>query len=132
MLQKYLIETHGLNNLLWVWNPNSSSDGTDSLYYYFPGINYVDVLAMDIYRHNFEIPYYEELCDLAGNKPVAIGECAQMPSPEILIEEPRFTWFMVWSEFIEKSNTQQHIKHVFDSERVITLDKLNNLRFYEN
>ena len=48
---RYLTDTKGLHNLLWVYSANRNFDGTREMdpARYYPGHDYVDVLALDIY-----------------------------------------------------------------------------------
>jgi mannan endo-1,4-beta-mannosidase len=52
MYERY-VNHHKLNNLIWVWNANGPRDWADDQAYaydlYYPGNDYVDVLAADIY-----------------------------------------------------------------------------------
>jgi mannan endo-1,4-beta-mannosidase len=58
MMFKYFTEYHHLNNLIWVWNTNAPRDITsDEAYDYtlfYPGDDYVDVLAADVYRNDYK------------------------------------------------------------------------------
>lgn len=98
MLYDRLVNFHKLNNLLWVFNGNETRENVDPYSEYYPGDDVVDVLATDIYGTGYAQEQYEQLLALAGDKLVAIGECGQVPSPEILTKQPRWAWFMLWGE----------------------------------
>ena len=98
MLYDRLVNFHGLNNLIWVYNTNEFKPGVDSLGTYYPGNNYVDIITTDVYTQGFDKENYRQITELAGNKPIALGEAGTPPSAEILKEQPRWTWFMVWGE----------------------------------
>jgi mannan endo-1,4-beta-mannosidase len=98
MLYDRLVNFHKLNNLIWVFNGNETRENVDPYAEYFPGRDFVDVLATDIYGTGFAKDQYDELLALAGDKPIAIGECGQVPTPQILDQQPRWTWFMLWGE----------------------------------
>jgi mannan endo-1,4-beta-mannosidase len=59
---------------------------------------------------------------LAGDKPIALAEVGKLPSPEVLDRQPRWTYFMDWSEFIQDANTQEHAKVLYNAPRVLTRD----------
>jgi mannan endo-1,4-beta-mannosidase len=60
---RYLTDTKGLHNLLWVYSANRNLDGTQEMNTtrYYPGDDYVDVVALDIYD--------DDLTDAAPFKP---------------------------------------------------------------
>jgi mannan endo-1,4-beta-mannosidase len=46
MTYNYMVNTKGLNNMLWCWSPDN---GAGDFHQYYPGDEYVDVLGLDIY-----------------------------------------------------------------------------------
>lgn len=88
---------------------------------YFPGLAYADILSVDIYGE-FKQSYYDALVALAAGKPVALGEVGGVPSPATLAEQPKYTWFMTWSEFIEMSNPLEAVHAVYDDPRALSRD----------
>jgi mannan endo-1,4-beta-mannosidase len=68
-----------LDNLIWVYGPNASSEGyTQPVDYYYPGAKYVDIVGVDIYSKLPEFKDYETLKKL--NKIVVVSEIG--PSKE--------------------------------------------------
>jgi len=131
MLYDRLVTFHHLNNLLWVYGPNELNDNVDAYEKYYPGGDVVDVLATDVYRRGFSTNDYESLQTLAAGKPVAIGECGTPPSLQVLTNEPNWTYFMPWQElygFGQRGNPQA-LRALFDSDRVISLEKLPWVKF---
>jgi len=67
MLFDRFVNFHGLNNLLWVWNANAPrdipKDEAFSYHHYYPGSDYVDVLATDVYHFDYEQKDYNELVE---------------------------------------------------------------------
>ena len=117
----YLTNNKGLNNLIWIWD---MQDIDSSWAQYNPGNDYWDLLAFDVYSDGYNQNWYEYALSIAGNKPLAIGECAKLPTPEILKKEPRYVFFMAWAELVYKSNKVKQIKYLYDAPNVITLDKM--------
>ncbi len=118
------VNYHHLDNLVWVWNanaPGSGGSGPGPYVDYFPGLEYVDVLSVDIYGE-FKQSFYDDLVALAGGKPVALGEVGGLPSPAVLKEQPKYTWFMTWSEFIEMSNPLDAVRDVYNDPRALSRD----------
>ncbi len=81
MYNRY-VNHHKLNNLIWVWNPNAPRDRkNDEAYAYhlfYPGNEYVDILAADIYREDYKQSHHDDLLKLGKGKIIAIGECERV------------------------------------------------------
>lgn len=133
-----LTNFYGLNNLLWVWNGQSSA--------WYPGDAYVDIVSQDIYdgSRNYESQasvfsmtkgYSQE------SKMVAMSENSNIPDPDLMQQDNAWwLYFVVWNdtdtaEGVSSSsnfwtgeyyNTNAHKIHVYNHERVITLDELPN------
>jgi len=124
----YFTNHHQLNNLIWVWNTNAPRDipGDEAWPYedFFPGIDYVDILAADVYRNDYKQSHHDQLVDLAEGKPIALGETGEIPSNEVLEQQTQWTWFMPWGWILFFSNETDLIKDVYLSDRVLTLDEV--------
>ncbi len=137
MMYDYFTNHHKLNNLLWVWNANAPRDipGDEAYSYdeYFPGIEYVDVLAADVYHNDYKQSHHDDLVKLAQGKPVALGEVGEMPVPQTIKEQPRWTWFMGWSDFLFKANNADSVRSLYNAPQTITLDEItkNNEGYYK-
>ncbi len=119
MTYERLVNFHRLDNLIWVWNENAHTGRATSPYYdFFPGLQYVDVLATDVYGE-FKQSYYDDLVALAAGKPVALGEVGQPPSAEVLNSQPRWVWFMGWSDIFDRRAGDAH-KALFDDPRTLS------------
>jgi mannan endo-1,4-beta-mannosidase len=128
MMYDRFVNVHKLNNLLWVWDANGPRDiPFDQAYsyeLYYPGPGYVDVLATDVYNSDYEDRDYHELLDLANGKLIALGECGELPKPEILQVQPEFTWFMVWANWIQTANSPRRVKEIYNLPQVITHEEV--------
>jgi len=126
MLHDYMTKEKGLTNLIWVWDiqdfESLASDAID----YNPGDEYWDVLALDIYDDSsgFSEEKYNVIVEASNGKPIAIGECQKLPTVETLKAQPKWTFFMGWSELEFEKNSEELIKAVHDAENVLTLDEL--------
>jgi len=121
----YLERQKGLTNLVWVWDVQDLDWSWAS---YDPGARSWDVLAMDMYGDGYTTQKYETLLQLAGGKPIAIGECAKLPAPAELAAQPRWAFFMAWAELVYSSNSEQEIRGLYADPRVITLDEMPGWR----
>ena len=112
-----LTEVHGLDNLLWVWNPNAPRDtpGDEAGSYadFYPGHDVVDVLATDVYHNDYRVSHYSDLLDLAGGKLIALGEVGHLPSPELLEEQPLWSWVMPWGGLLFRFNNDERIHNFY-------------------
>lgn len=128
MLYERLNNHHKINNLIWVWNANNPRDiPFDEAYAFddfYPGDAYVDILATDIYHNDFEQKDYEALLKLADGKPIAIGEVGQLPKTNILEKQPKWAWFMVWSNWLETANTPKQVQDVYNYPRTLNRDEI--------
>jgi mannan endo-1,4-beta-mannosidase len=119
-----LVNYHKLDNLIWVWNaspPSGGPSGPGPYADYFPGLQYADILSVDIYGE-FKPEYYEGLVALAAGKPVALGEVGAVPSPEVLKAQPKWAWFMSWSDIVELANSVEALRATYDAPNVLTRD----------
>lgn len=127
LLYQRLTEHHQINNLIWVWNANAPRDiPKDEAFDYkdfYPGHKYVDILATDVYHFDYEQKDYEQLLKLANGKPIALGEVGELPKTNILEVQPKWSWFMVWSGWLETANTEQRVKEVYSYPKTITKEK---------
>jgi len=128
MLFERFVNFHGLDNLLWVWNANAPrdipKDEAFSYRHYYPGRDYVDVLAADVYHFDYEQKDYNELLELADGKLIALGEVGELPKPEILEAQPKWAWFMVWSSWLLTDNTPERVKEIYSHPQTLTLDEV--------
>jgi mannan endo-1,4-beta-mannosidase len=118
------VNHHKLNNLIWVWNANAPRGEPSVAAAYadfFPGLEYADVLAADVYGE-FSQSHYEDLLALAADKPVALGEVGAVPSPAVLKAQPKWTWFMIWSDLVEWANSVESLRETFDAASVLHRD----------
>lgn len=119
---------HHLNNLIWVWGANGPRDipGDEAYAYkdFYPGKEYVDVLGADVYHADYEQKDYNDLVKLADGKPVALTEVGSLPSEDVLKAQPRWCWFLVWTNFLWTDNSRQRVMEVYNDQRTLTLDEV--------
>ena len=124
MMYERFVNYHHLNNLLWVWNANAPRDrpGDEAYAYqdYYPGGKYVDVLAADVYRNDYRQSHYTELQQLADGRPIALGEVSELPSAEILAEQPEWIWAMPWGIYCRINNSDESLIALYNDKRAIT------------
>ncbi len=128
MMYDYFTDHHKLNNLIWVWNTNAPRDipGDEAWPYedFFPGNEYVDILAADVYRNDYKQSHHDQLVVLGNGKPITLGEVGEIPSLDTLEQQPQWSWFMPWGWILFLANDNDFIKEVYNSERILTLDEI--------
>ncbi len=124
MLYDRLVNFHGINNLIWVFNANEIKGNVDSYETYYPGDDIVDILATDVYSEGFNQENYDELLALAGEKPIALGEVGNVPSLEILQSQPKWIWFMKWGDSSGGMQGRKGLNDIYESEEALTWDEL--------
>ncbi|MFI1745721.1 glycosyl hydrolase [Thalassobellus sediminis] len=133
LLYDRLTNYHQINNLIWVWNANAPRDiPEDNAFDYkdfYPGHSYVDILATDVYHFDYEQKDYNQLLELAEGKPIALGEVGQLPKPNILKAQPKWSWFMVWSGWLLTANTEERVKSIYNYPN--TISKKNNATIFK-
>ncbi len=124
MMFDRFVNFHGLNNLVWVYNTNEVKENVDPHGTYYPGDEYVDILATDVYTEGFNQVNYDQLLELAGEKPIALGEVGATPSTEKLKEQPGWTWFMSWGEPGGRGSNFRDFLDLYKSDQVLTHGEL--------
>jgi mannan endo-1,4-beta-mannosidase len=126
MLYDRLTNYHQLNNLLWVWNPNAPNYA-DDYHHYYPGTDKVDILAADIYKNDYQQPFHDELLSLGEGKPIALGEVGEVPTAEILAEQPYWAWFMTWANSNYDRNDPEKVVRLYEAKKVVSLEEYNKM-----
>lgn len=122
----YMTKTKGLNNLVWIWDIQDFKTLQQDAVSYNPGADYFDVAALDVYDDGsgYSTDKYNIMNAACNGKPIAIGECQKYPTAETLRAQPKWTFFMGWSELVFSANTTDQIKNVIGASNVLTLDQM--------
>lgn len=120
LLYDRLVNVHQLHNLLWVWNPDRPSRADRQFADYFPGQEFIDILALDCYG-SFEQSYYDDLIALSDGKPLAIGETYHPPALETYQMQPGWVFWMRWAVDTPEDSGQPPIDDQEDREMLRTV-----------
>jgi mannan endo-1,4-beta-mannosidase len=116
-------DSQGLDNLIWVWNVQDNPAGGWANYY--PGSAYVDVVSLDAWYKNYpSAADYQQIQTIAAGKPIAIAEMGKVPDAAFLSSQPRWTYFMIWSEQLLGANTTAEIQATYANPRVLNRGEL--------
>lgn len=129
MMYNYFTYHHKLTNLLWVWDANAPRDikGDEAYPYdwFYPGNDYVDILAADVYHRDYKQSHHDALVRLGKDKPIALGEIGEVPVDSVWTRQNKWTWFMVWGYFVNQYNKPEEIKSLYNNPRILTLDRIS-------
>lgn len=116
-----LVNHHQLKNLVWEWSVDRMSKPNMEHEKYFPGIEFVDVLALDVYGNDFAQSYYDSLVKLSQGKPLALAEVGNPPAPAVLAQQPLWTYYATWAGMVRNTTRKQYAE-VMKDPRVLNLD----------
>ena len=118
----YMTNEKGLDNIIWVWD---MQDLDYNWAEYNPGDEYWDVFAVDVYDGDgYTTRKYQTALAIAGNKPIAIGECQVLPTPAELEKQSRWVFFMSWAELTFQYNNSNKIKKLYWADNVLVREEL--------
>lgn len=140
LLYDKLTNEYGLNNLIWVWNGQNKD--------WYPGDEYVDMIGEDIYPgervYTSQVNKYLEAAHYTDtSKMVILSENGCVLDPELAKRDGAMwgLWCTWGGEFVAKDGAffaysdkyteKEQLKTALESEIVITLDELPNLKEYE-
>lgn len=125
MMFHRFVRHHELHNLIWVYSPPAG--GIEAADWY-PGDEYVDAVAPDIYtdRSSSMSGEWEATERLyGGRKLIALGESGFPPDPEKMRRyRVWWSWFAVWGGKFIRETPDGVLRSVFSDPDVITLDEL--------
>jgi mannan endo-1,4-beta-mannosidase len=117
----YLTRVKGLANLIWTWDIQDLRFDWEE---YHPGSDRFDVMALDMYGMGFTDKLYRTMLKVAGGKPIALGEVAEMPGPGILAEQSRYCFVMGWADLPFSVDSEEALKRLVNAPNVLTLDAM--------
>jgi mannan endo-1,4-beta-mannosidase len=132
LLYERLTVEHNLTNLIWVWNGQHRE--------WYPGDEYVDIIGEDVYLNNPHVytsqinRFLTAAAYTDEPKIIAMTENGALFDPELARRDGAvWSWWCVWNgDFV---TTEAHtefdmLRQVYDSEYVLTLEELPDLKTY--
>lgn len=116
-----LVNYHKLNNLVWIWSVDRPSTPIRKFSNFYPGNEYLDILALDVYGSDFNQAYYDSLVVLSKGKPIVLGEVGNPPTLDILRNQPGWGYWVVWAGMVRNLTKKQHQELVNDP-RMLSLE----------
>ena len=129
LVYERMVFKNGVNNLIWVFNPQDASKIS-----WTPGETHYDVLSVDIYNnandHQSNSAAFVDYTNKGGtNKILALSENGPIPDVDKMYEEgAAWSWWMPWYEswgagYVSQTAASVWQKNLAD-ERIITLDEM--------
>ena len=118
----YLTKTRGFDNIVWVWDVQDFVTLDGDINDYNPGTDYFDIAALDMYDVGYIQHNYDLMLGAAAGKPIAIGECEQLPTSALLMQQPKWAFFMLWPDFIDENKSV--LPGLYGAPNVITEDQM--------
>ena len=116
-----LVNYHKLNNLIWLWSVDRPSTPARKFSNFYPGNDFYDIAALDVYGSDFNQSYYDSLLALSKGKPIVLGEVGNPPTPGILKRQPNWGYYVVWAGMVRNTPRKQYEVLMNDS-RVLFLE----------
>jgi mannan endo-1,4-beta-mannosidase len=116
-----MVNYHKLNNLIWVWSVDRPTKAGMEFSNFYPGKDYVDILALDVYGSDFKQYYYDGLLALSQGKPITLGEVGSPPSPDVMDKQPRWSYWIIWSGMVRNTSKKQY-EAIMNDSRVLGQD----------
>ena len=136
----------GVNNVIWVWTSDGLGEVGESDANWYPGDEYVDIIARDYYWkadradyfHTSLVDEFQALYDITGGKKIiALAEGDALPSVRNMLKDGAFwSWTMPWygsddegnAYFNSIYNSAEFLTDFFNSEYVITRDEVPSFK----
>lgn len=124
----------GVHNLIWVWtaqNYNGDSTAYDNDNAYYPGSDYVDIVARDLYGYTAEQckTEFSQLASLYSDKMITLGECGQNNGTQMGALADIWNGGAEWLSFMpwygESLPSDEWLKAAMTQQFVITRDEVN-------
>jgi hypothetical protein len=118
----FLVQVKGFDNIIWVWDLQDFASLSTDVSDYDPGSNYYDIAALDVYDGPYDQTKHDLIRGAAGQKPIAIGECEQLPTSAILTQQQDWVFFMLWPDFIMEETSV--LPALYSAPNIITEDQM--------
>ncbi|MBQ3668077.1 MAG: hypothetical protein II920_02505 [Clostridia bacterium] len=127
MMHDYYTQSCGLDNLIWVLGyADDVLDGWN------PGEDYFDIAGSDTYRgETVHAAAYARLKQLCPDKILCFHECGLLPAVDSFFEQNApWSYIMPWHGGVLFGNDPERVKQVYADERIITLERLKEMRAF--
>jgi mannan endo-1,4-beta-mannosidase len=120
----YLVNSKGLDNIIWVYNVQDYTTLADDVGNYSPGASYFDIAALDVYNTGFTTQNYQAMVGIAAGKPIGVAECYTLMNPSLLTNQPLWTYVAMWPDEVTSSANASVIPALFQDTQVVKLAQM--------
>ena len=117
-----LVVKYKLNNLIWVWSVDVSASPDESIYEWYPGDKFVDVIGI---KADFSGSMIDEFLLLnetfGGKKMLAVTECGDIPEPDACVTDGS-TWAFFIAENSDNDDVAIRWNRLMSNEYVVTCE----------
>jgi mannan endo-1,4-beta-mannosidase len=116
-----LVDHHKLRNLVWVWDAAAAGFGPDAPGAYsdfFPGLLYVDALALDLRGNVRGWRRDLELARFGVGKPIGLDLDGWVPDAAMLDQQSKWAWFLASSDVAAAPGQADALRKLYASPRV--------------
>ena len=141
-MHDYFTRVKGLNNLIWVFESDSSVHATIPADYYYPGNDVVDVMTHNLYSDTWVLPWESDQVYRHYPKPQAVPQAGSQQTRDgtwdnlifldgITNRLPRLSYFCAWSSFTNQTFQYRAIygnpnaSNLMNHALLVTRDELN-------
>jgi len=96
-----MVNHDGLHNLVWVWSaapPGFGPNATGAYNDYFPGLLYVDALALNVENFNSRFRMDTFLANTGVGKVIGVEVAGKVPDPSFFTQQTGWAWFLLGAE----------------------------------
>jgi mannan endo-1,4-beta-mannosidase len=116
-----LVNHHKLNNLIWMWSVDRPVKPEMQFSDFYPGNEFLDIISLDVYRKDFNQSYYDSLIVLSKGKPLVLAEVGNPPTLEILKNQPKWAFYVIWAGMVRNTMKKHHLELV-NATRILSLE----------
>jgi mannan endo-1,4-beta-mannosidase len=116
-----LVNHHKLNNLIWMWSVDRPIKHEMQFSDFYPSDKFFDIISLDVYRKDFNQIYYDSLIVLSKGKPLVLAEVGNPPTLEILRNQPKWAFYVVWAGMVRNTMKKDYLELVNDT-RILSLE----------
>ena len=120
----YLVNTKGLDNIIWVWNVQDFTTLNTDVDAYTPGAAYFDIASLDVYNTGYTAGNYSAMLRVASGKLIAIGENQFVPTASLLAAQPKWLYEMLWPDFTYDARNVAALPGLYGAGNVLSLDEM--------
>ncbi|HEX4462179.1 MAG TPA: glycosyl hydrolase, partial [Polyangia bacterium] len=120
----YLVNTKGLDNIIWVWNVQDYDTLPADVGQYTPGPDYFDIAALDVYDTGYTTTNYNAMVGAAAGKPIGVAECYTMPTAGNMASQPLWTYIAMWPDEITENGNEQILPALFADDQIVKLAQM--------